>query len=273
MGIDVTRERIRGALASVLYPLARILLRCGVGYSEFAELAKHAYIAAASGEDGAPERPISATRVAELTGLPRREVTRIKHLKNKIHIDSVSYRNLPAEVLHGWFTNPLFLDEAGHPRTIPFSAGKRSFSKLVSLVSQDIQPRAILHELKRTGAVGGISDDKLRLLRREYIPDSIEEKAIEGLQYGLRRLTETVFFNSDPKNKKASKFQRIVHTNRIPASDIDVVQASLAAILAGFATRIDDYLTSFHTEKAPDKVDKKFTYHVGVGLYYFDGLV
>jgi len=53
-------------------------------------------------------------------------------------------------------------------------------------------------------------------------------------------------------------------------SDVNVVQASLAAILAGFATKIDDYLTSFQPEKTVAKGDEQFKTHVGVGLYYFD---
>lgn len=272
MGSDITRERIRGALASVLYPLARILLRCGVGYPEFAELAKHAYIEAASGRKTASKRrPLSIAQVSVMTGLSRKEVTRICNLKTKIQVDTVSYRNIYAEVLHRWVTDPMFLDESGYPKVLSFSRGKSSFSELVSSVSDTLYPREILIELQRSGAVGGIGDSKLCLLRREYIPDTTEEKAIEGLQFGLRRLTETVFFNSEPENRKSSKFQRIIHTNRISVADINIVQASLTAILAAFATKVDDFLTSFPSTTDTKNINKKSTYHVGVGLYYFDG--
>lgn len=272
MGSDITRERIRGALASVLYPLARILLRCGVGYPEFAELAKHAYVEAASKKkaEGAG-RTRSNAHVAMMVGLSRKEVTRICKLKTKIQVDAVSYRNVYAEVLNRWVTDPMFLDKSGYPKALSFYRGKSSFSELVKCVSDSLHPREILRELQRSGAVGCSGKSKLCLLRREYIPDTTEEKVIEGLQFGLRRLVETIFFNSEPENRKSSKFQRIIHTNRISVADINIVQASLGAILAAFATKVDDFLTSFPSVTDINNTKQKNTCHVGVGVYYFDG--
>ncbi len=270
MSTDVTQERIRSALSGVLQPLARTLLRCGVSYTEFAELAKRAFVDAASRDYGVRNRPTNIARVAVMTGLSRKEVSRIRGDAKKGKNRPAPYRNLPAEILHCWHTSPAFLDVAGHPRALAVSGGKRSFTDLVKNISSDIPARAMLRELQRAGALRYTTGRKLVPTRREFVPDSVDEKLIEGLQYGLRRLAETVSYNAQPENRKTSRFQRIVHTDRIPMSEANVVRDSLEAILASFATKIDDYLTSFHAKHSARKIDKDFTMHVGVGLYYFD---
>lgn len=270
MATDVTQERIRGALAGLLLPLARTLLRCGVSYTEFAELAKRSFVEAASSDYGVRNRPTSMARVAVMTGLSRKEVSRIRKVGEKEKRRSLSYRNLQAEVLNYWYTNSKYLDKTGRPRALPFSGAGRSFSSLVRQISADMPVRAILRELQRSGSVKQTTGRRLVPTRREFVPDSVTDKAIEGLQYGLRRLAETVCYNSQAENRGASRFQRIVHTDQIPISEINLVRDSLTAILTGFATKIDDYLTSFHPKPTASKLDKEFKIHVGVGLYYFD---
>ena len=75
---DVTQGRIRTVLFGLLLPIARILLRCGVGYTEFADLAKRAFVEAASADYGVRNRPTNIARVAVMTGLSRKEVSRIR---------------------------------------------------------------------------------------------------------------------------------------------------------------------------------------------------
>ncbi len=270
MADELTQERIRRALEGVLLPLARILLRCGVSYTEFAELAKRSFVDAASSDYGVRNRPTNMARVAVMTGLSRKEVSRIRKVEKAEKRQPLSYRNIQAEVLHCWYTNPAYLDRNGRPRALLITGGQVSFSSLIAEVSADVPVRAVLRELLRSGVVMYTHRRKLVPTRREFVPDSVNEKAIEGLQYGLRRLAETVCYNSQPENLGSTRFQRIVHSDQIPMSEVNVVRDSLAAILSGFATKIDDYLTSFHPKKTASKLDKRFKIHVGVGLYYFD---
>lgn len=271
MRANATRERVCGAASSVLKPLVRILLRCGVGYGDFADIAKEAYIEAACKDYPVRTKPANIAQVASITGLSRKEVSRLRGKAFNRKIKPVPYRNFPAEILHCWHTDPSFLDSSGGPKPLPFSGQRLSFSSLVRMVSPETHPRALLREMQRARAIANTAGGKLIALRREFVPASIDEKAIEGLQYGLRRLAETVCYNAEVENLKSSKFQRIVHTNRIRVSDVEIVRHSLAAVLASFATRIDDYLTSFHVKSSLSKADNELTCHVGVGLYYFDG--
>jgi hypothetical protein len=266
-GSDVTQERIRKALAGVLLPLARTLLRCGVSYTEFADLSKRAFVEAASADYGVRNRPTNIARVAVMTGLSRKEVSRIRAEGER---SAVSNRNLPAEVLHCWHTNPQFLDRDGQPRALRFSGGEQSFSGLVRTVTTDIPARAMHRELQRSGALASAPNRMVKPARREFVPHAVDEKLIDGLQFGLKRLVETISFNADPENRGKSRFQRLVHTDRIPLVDVPMLRDSIHAILTSFSTRLDDQLTSFQSKKRRRLGGKDSTSHVGVGLYYFD---
>ncbi|MGD8262400.1 MAG: DUF6502 family protein, partial [Desulfobacterales bacterium] len=58
-----------GAVLKLLRPLIRILLRNGVSYGTFSDLAKWIYIDVASKEFGIKGRKQSTSRVAVITGL------------------------------------------------------------------------------------------------------------------------------------------------------------------------------------------------------------
>jgi hypothetical protein len=270
MKANVTQERIRKVLAGVLTPLARTLLRCGVSYTEFADLSKRAFVEAASQDYGVRNRPTNIARVAVMTGLSRKEVSRIRGEGMTVKKAEVPYRNIPAEVLHRWHTDPTFVAPTGSPKALPFSGRLISFTSLVRTVTGDIPPRTIQRELARAGAIKISRGQKVLPVTREFVPDAASEKLIEGLQFGLRRLAETICYNADPRNETSPHIQRIVHTGGIAASDLKLVRESLAAIVAGFGRQIDDYLTGFQKRPFRGRRESEPQYHVGVGLYYFE---
>ncbi len=57
-----------------LRPLVHVLIRCGITWREFAEVARTAYVEVASTRFGKHGRPTNVSRTAMLTGLSRREV-------------------------------------------------------------------------------------------------------------------------------------------------------------------------------------------------------
>ncbi len=269
MGSDVTSDRIRMVLGGVLAPLAQTLLRCGVSYSEFADLSKRAFVEAASTGYGVRNRPTNIARVAVMTGLPRKEVSRIRREIEKCSKRTISTRNLPSDVLHRWHTDPVFLDSSGIPKALQFAGQAVSFSQLVRAVTTDIPPKTMQRELSRVGAIR-IQGKKLLPITREFVPAAATERLMEGLQYGLCRLVETISHNANPENRRDYRFQRVVHVSTVKREDLQILRDSLAAILGTFAVRMDDYLTSFENAK-PKGREQGETCDVGIGLYYFDG--
>ncbi|MDZ7771005.1 MAG: DUF6502 family protein [Woeseiaceae bacterium] len=152
---DTIQRQILNALLQVLRPLARALLRAGIGYREFAEISKAAFVDIATQDYGLRGRPTNISRVAVMTGLTRKEVRRLRD-KSAAGEETVVLRSAPmAIILHRWFTEDSFIDEHGLPLALPFesSDGSPSFSGLVRRFGGDVPPGAMRTELKRIKAV------------------------------------------------------------------------------------------------------------------------
>lgn len=262
---DVTQGRIRTVLFGLLLPIARILLRCGVGYTEFADLAKRAFVEAASTDYGVRNRPTNIARVAVMTGLSRKEVSRIR-TESAIR-DRVSPlpRSIPAEVLSYWHTNSNFVGANGKPAPLSFQ-GEVSFTSLVRSITNDIPARTIERELTRIGALKSVSGRKLIPTTREFVPHGVNDKLIEGLYFGLEKLANTVCFNTDVKTSNMPYLQRVVDITGIAASDVEEVRKNMTAMAVSFMHQLDDYLTSIQYKK---RVTAEAEYDLGIGLYYF----
>ncbi|MFQ5549243.1 MAG: DUF6502 family protein, partial [Woeseia sp.] len=68
---DKIQRQILDALLVAIRPLARALLRVGIGYREFAEISKAAFVDIATKDYGLRGRPTNISRVAVMTGLTR----------------------------------------------------------------------------------------------------------------------------------------------------------------------------------------------------------
>jgi hypothetical protein len=74
----VLKDQIIESCRYLLLPLVRFLLKQGVTFAEFAELAKEAFVLVAREDYGVQGRPTNNSRVAMLTGISRREVSHIR---------------------------------------------------------------------------------------------------------------------------------------------------------------------------------------------------
>ena len=75
---EMIKQRVLNAFLLVMRPVVRILLRYGIGYREFAEITKTAFVDIASSDFGIRGRPTNISRVAVMTGLTRKEVRRLR---------------------------------------------------------------------------------------------------------------------------------------------------------------------------------------------------
>src|SRR6202049_2906026 len=72
--------QVLAAARQWLKPLVHVLVRCGVTWKDFAELAKTAYVEVATEQFGKRGRLTNVSRTAVLTGLARREVRKQREL-------------------------------------------------------------------------------------------------------------------------------------------------------------------------------------------------
>src|SRR5688572_1418352 len=178
---DIT-QALGEAARGILRPLVKVLLRNGVPYGTFAELARQVYVEVAEEAFALPGKRQTVSRISTLTGLTRKEVTRIQVSDAPHPQASAERHNRPARVIGGWVRSKAYHDRRGRPADLPMDGEKGSFAALVREFSGDIPPRAIADELARVGAIELRADGSVRLLTRAYIPggDQAEKIAILG---------------------------------------------------------------------------------------------
>ena len=192
-------------LGSFLRPLARFLLRSGIGYKEFSDIAKAAFVSVASDEYGARGRSASLSRVAAVTGIGRKEVARIRG-SDLIRIEAefwASELNPLTQILHFWHSDPEYSQD-GVPHPLAFVNGGHSFTDLVAKYAGDVSASVARFELERSGAIENVNDGRLRAIRRQYTPTEVDVEFVRTMIFSLKNITGTLAHNADVISREGS---------------------------------------------------------------------
>lgn len=266
--------RVLVALRFCLRPLARVLLRLGIGFRQFSEVAKLAFVEEALGERDQRGRTTNASRVAIRTGLSRKEVAR---LRNQILAKSVvdgtrvgtSYRSgHAARVLQLWHVAPEYIDSDGNPIELQISGDSRSFSALVKLAGGDVPPGAVKAELLAAHALEESPDGGLRPLQRYFIPSDVGEDLVIGLSHIVSPVLEGLAHNTGPM-KDRPFIQRLAYSDRLIPAALPLFREIARDRCGDFLRWIDDWLSS--NEQMLPESNGKPTQRVGVGIFYYEG--
>jgi hypothetical protein len=270
----VRNELKRAALAALrlaLRPLFRILLRSGVTWQDASEICKATLVEVASNEFGLHGRPTNMSRVAIMTGLSRREVKRLRDLLSAEPQIDAGRMHGATRVLTGWYLDPDFLDEAGHPQNLKFEAAagdetRRTFTDLCKRYGGDLAPVTMRRELIRVGAMAELPAGELRVLMRYYMPLQMDPDAVIRGGSMLEDLGTTVSFNLGKAEDELSRFAGRATNTQIRAADARRFQTFLEAEGQAFLERIDEWL-SRHERPPVDDGSKTRSIRVGAGLY------
>lgn len=265
---DSLKQQLLNAFLLVLRPITRILLRYGIGYREFVEVAKTAYVDVASSDYGLRGRPTNISRVAVMTGLTRKEV---KRLRDKIESgdSSISVKTTPLlDVLHHWHAQPEFTDDNGKPAKLPFAGESGSFSSLVKAFGGDVPAGAMRTELKRVGVVEEDEDGRLVAVARTMRPDADHDRLIAMLVHGAYAHLSNIARNSDPEYTDSRWANRVAHTRHLQKADTGQLRRIAKDRITDFAEAIDDLFMAYealHTDESRETGDP-----VAVGVFYFE---
>ena len=271
---DIIQQQILGAFLIVLRPIARILLRFGIGFREFSEISKTAFVDVASSDYGLRGRPTNISRIAVMTGLTRKEVRR---LRDKIDIGepTVNVKSTPlSEVLHRWYSESEFLDASGRPAILPFNGERASFANLVKRFGGDIPPGAMRTELKRVGAIEVSKSGKLKVVKRSIRPEGIHDRLIVALVHGVYPLVSSVAHNSNPDLNEDTWPQIAAFTKSVRKTDVGRLRRISLDRLMNVADSFDDLFMAYEALHDNDTFDEDRKYVenklVAVGVYYYE---
>jgi Family of unknown function (DUF6502) len=154
-------QRDISALAQALLPVAKLCMKSGMGAGELQIAVKIACISVAA-ESAKLGNRLNHSRIAAATGLTRKEVrTLFGHVKSGgVAAGKEVAKQRTTRVLHGWRTDPEFLDRRGSPIPLVIRGPGLTFHALVRRYAGDVTPISVLNELVRTGAVSVASNGR-----------------------------------------------------------------------------------------------------------------
>ena len=257
---------ISAAVLRLLRPLVRILLRNGMPYGAFAELAKRVFVEVAHNEYRIPGRKPSISRVSVLTGLSRKEVQRIMGLSPPDDITAIAQYNRAARVLSGWVRD--CVDAQGHPLPLPFEGAEPCFATLVKRYSGDVPPRAILDELLRVGAVTREQDGRLRLRVRAYVPLTDEIQKLGILGRDVQELIATIDHNMTCA-PPAARLQRKVSYDNLPIEALPLLRRLAHESGQALLEDLDRWMAA-HDRDANPAAAGSGRARASIGIYYYE---
>jgi hypothetical protein len=258
---------LAAAILRLLRPLIRVLLRNGISYGAFADLAKRVFVDVAGSEFAVPGRKKSDSRISVLTGLTRKEVARVKAIIAPSDAAEDKQYNRASRVIAGWLRDRRFTSTDGSCTALPFD-GEASFSQLVRIYSGDMTARAILDELLRVGAVEQDQYGRIRLLTAGYIPKGSDAAKLHILGSDVALLIGTIDHNLHELEEQP-RFQRKVAYDNIPAEALPKLRELTQEHAQTILNEIDRHLSQQDRDINPS-VQGSARKHAGIGIYYFE---
>jgi len=261
-------KALYAALLKLLRPLIRVLLRNGVSFGTFADLAKWVFVDVASQEFGIKGRKQSTSRISTITGLSRREVMRIRNLPQKKVTQTTERHNRASRVIAGWRREKDFLDDAGNPKPLPMDGPKGSFGELARRFSGNVPARAIYDELLRLGAVQQMDDGMIHLQTRAYIPKSTDAGRLDLMGTDVAHLLSTIDYNMRP-GAAGPRFQRKVAYDNLPDDVLADFHRYFSPKAQKLVEEADKWL-SVRDRDANPEVEGMGRNRMGFGIFFFE---
>ena len=251
----------------VLRPIVLMLLRVGVTWREFCELAKGVYVETATEKFGIRGRPTNVSRVSILTGIARKEVRRQRDLMAEAR-SPVPHKTTDAtRVLSGWFQDDEFRAADGTPRPLPELGDEGSFVALCRRYGGDIAPQTMLKELVTTNTVGRDDAGNLIPLRRYYQPAQHDDENLLWATRLISDLGSTMNNNVFTTEDSVPRFGGKAENTEIPSTMREPFRAFLEERGQAFLEEVDDWLTA---NARSDSQETTHSIRLGVGLFAID---
>jgi hypothetical protein len=266
--VDEVKKTLNASILKLLRPLVRLLLRNGVSFGDFADLSKWVFMDVADKEFGVPGRKQTVSRVSVITGLTRKEVSRLQKIETPDDSAVAHQYNRAARVIAGWMRDKRFLTSKGEPAPLKFDEDKNSFSDLVREHSGDIPPRAILDELLRVGTVARDEDGKINLITDGYVPRTGDVGKLHILGTDVQLLLSTIDYNLQ-QGGLTPRFQRKVSYNNLPDEALAEFRGVSAEKAQALLMELDRILSQQDRDVNP-RVKGTGRKEAGIGIYYFE---
>ncbi len=258
---------IDNACRLLLRPVVALIMKCGITWKEFADLAKPVFVEVATEQFGIRGRPTNVSRVSILTGISRKEVTRQRNLLASASRATSTKTNDATRLLSGWHQDPMYQGANGAPIPLVERGPVPSFESLFQRYGGDTPFQTLLKEMKTAGSIAANEGGKLVALRRYHMPAAMSEENIRLFGSNLFDHATTLERNVTAR-KDQRRFEGFAADERIRPAAAEEFRRFVDERGQQFLEEIDDWLnrhrvTENDTDCAPIRL--------GVGLYAIDG--
>jgi hypothetical protein len=262
---SASTTQVLAATRQWLKPVIYILIRCGVTWREFSELARTTFVEVATKQFGKRGRPTNVSRTAVLTGLARRDVRKQREKLDATPDALSGYVTKASLVLTAWHLDPRFVDAKGKPLPLTFEGEGVTFATLVRHCSGgDVPLSTLLRELRTAGSIHQLPNGKWEPLTRSYLPHTIDENVIRLWGSGMADVASTYVHNLTRTAKMPARFERAAVNGRVAKSALPEFRKFLDQEGQAFLERLDAWLSEHEAQTgAPDEQ----VIRLGVGMY------
>lgn len=255
---------LRAAIYRLLRPLVRIMLRHGMAYGTFAELARKAFVEESLQLLRRDGKRQSISGVAAMTGLTRKEASRLANLDIDSTEEADQRYNRAVRVISAWTQEPRFIDKSAEPRVLPLE-GPDGFAELVKESSGDVPTAAMLATLESSGTVR-VEDGAVRLLQKAYIPTQTPVASLNIMGNDTAELLTSIDNNLsvEPEHRV---FQRKVSNPKLQAGALEAFRRLSSRKSQELLEEFDAWLSQHEVNEQSTPDDARY---VAVGIYYFD---
>lgn len=159
------------ALRRLLRPLVRLLIREGMTFPALSALLKEVYVSVGERDYAPADGRQTDSRISLITGVHRKDVRRLRAGRGDETPGPTAALSLSAQIIALWAGSPDFSDGAGRPRPLArFAEEGPSFESLVTRVSKDIRPRAVLDDWLERGLAHYDAQGQVVLTEAALVP-------------------------------------------------------------------------------------------------------
>jgi hypothetical protein len=262
-----SRKNVLAATRQWLNPTIHVLIRSGITWREFAEIAKTVYAEVVIRHFGKRGRPTNISRASVLTGLSRREIRKLRDQLGEEPEAMPAYVTKASLVLSAWHLDPQFRDASGKPALLPLEGEGATFESLLRRCGAgDVRSTTLLKELLSTGAVRQVEDGRLEPLQRAYIPQTMDENLVKLWGSVLADVGTTYLHNLTREGKVPTRFERAAVNDRVLASTLPEFREFLEQEGQAFLERVDAWLTAHEARRGAEQDQPVL--RLGAGVYH-----
>ncbi|NEU14567.1 hypothetical protein G3T14_20955 [Methylobacterium sp. BTF04] len=162
---------LHAPVARLLRPLVRLFVARGITFPALTTLLRELYVNVAEYDFALAGKDQTDSRVSLLTGIHRKEVARLRGAGAPVSaVPAVVSRT--SRIIARWLADPKFTGPAGEPLPLPRlgEGDAPSFETLVTSVTRDLRPRAVLDEWLDRGLAILDGQDRVVLAEAAYVP-------------------------------------------------------------------------------------------------------